>query len=117
MSIKSSLSKTEKLKKDDFGVFLRCDYDQVSFLILNHFEAEVVRVHGGEFVVNSSDKIQYIICFLVKGDIDGLYDMYSQSYDIYMEGIDANAGQVQTFNTVFMVLVHMATKILAKTSK
>ena len=114
MSIKSSLSKQEKLNINDFEVFLNCDYDQVSFMILNHLEKEIIRVHGKEFISNSSDKIQYIIGFLIQKDLGGMYEMYSESFDLYINSLNQDAGQKQTFNVVFFVLVHMAIKILAE---
>jgi hypothetical protein len=77
-------------------------------------EQQVAKSQGEQFLIQSSDKIQYIMGLILQDELDELYNMYSNSFDIYMQACNNDIEQVCMFNTVFIVLVHITMKIIRK---
>ena len=84
------------------------------YMLLNYLEQEISKQQGPHFFTNSSDKIQFIMGFILNEDFNGIYDMYSGSYDIYMNTCGNDINYVNGFNIVFLVLIHIAMKIIRK---
>ena len=83
MSLVDSLARKKKLGAEDVELVLKIN-NQKDYMLMNYFEQEVVRQHGQKFLMESVDKIQYITGFILNSDLTGLYNMYSQCFDIYM---------------------------------
>ena len=113
MSLVDSLARKKKLGAEDVELVLKIN-NQKDYMLMNYFEQEVIRQHGQKFLVESVNKIQYITGFILHVDMAGLYQMYSESFDIYMDMCNNNIDCGQGFNIVFLVLIHISMKIIRK---
>jgi hypothetical protein len=113
MSLVDSLARKKKLGAEDVELVLKIN-NQKDYMLMNYFEQEVVRQHGQKFLMESVDKIQYITGFILNSDLTGLYNMYSQCFDIYMDSCNNDINCVNGFNIVFFVLIHISMKIIRK---
>lgn len=108
------ISTMRRLEKKDIEILLN-DTDNIKdYMLLNSLERNLIRCHGSQFIIESSDKVQYIMGFILQNNVQGLYDMYSNCFDLYMNECGGNIASSQSFNIVFSVLIHMAKKILRK---
>jgi hypothetical protein len=113
MAIVDAVSRKRKLSTDDFELVINIQ-SRHDYMLLNYFEQEIIRQHGEHFVKQSGDKIQYITGFILNNDIKGLFNMYEGSFNIYMQSCNNDINFVNGFNTVFLVLIHIAMKIIRK---
>ena len=113
MALIDAVSGKRKLSAEDVEFVVRID-NRHDYMMLNYFEQEIIRQHGEQFIVNSGDKIQYITGFILNNDMPGLFKMYEGCFSIYMSTCNNNIDFVNGFNTVFLVLIHIAMKIIRK---
>lgn len=113
MALVDAVSRKRKLSAEDVELVVNIT-NKHDYMLLNYFEQEIVRQHGKQFIIESGDKIQYIIGFILNDDMDGLFNMYEGSFTVYMNTFNNNIDLVNGFNTVFLVLIHIAMKIIRK---
>lgn len=106
------ITKKEKLNNDDLNKIASQTDNLSDYMFMNHLERELVRKNGKDFLNQVSDKIQFIMGFILKDDLNGLKAMYDECFDIYMSGCNYDIDCVNGFNIVFIVLIHMAKKIV-----
>lgn len=109
------ITKRGRLEAEDVSNVLNHTDDLAEYTFMNYLERELVRQNGQEFLIQASDKVQFIMGFILQHNYEGLFNMYNRCFDIYMEGCNNNILYANGFNIVFVVLIHMAKKILRKT--
>ncbi len=113
MSLADCVTKRNKLGMEDLLLVVNVD-SQKDYMFLNYLEQEVSTHHGQTFFMESINKVQYIMGFILIKDYKGLYSMYNECFDIYMESCDNNIDYINGFNIVFLVFIHLAMKIIRK---
>ena len=103
-----------KMQIEDIRYVLYKTENKKDYITLNYFEREVISQHGSNFVVESADKIQYIMHFILEDNPEGLYEMYDHCFNIYMNNCGHDINRIDGFNIVFTVLIHIALKIIRK---
>lgn len=114
MSLVECITKKRRLDTEDVLYIVRETNNQKDYLFMNYLEQEIIKQYGKQFIMESANKIQYIIGFLLKEDIDGLEVMYNGCFDQYMSMTNESPERIDGFNIVFIVLIHMAYKIIRK---
>jgi hypothetical protein len=113
MSLANAMASKRKLRAEDVEAVVKLN-NQRDYMLLNYMEQEIIRQHGQKFLVESGNKIQYIIGFILNSDMPGLFTMYNECFDIYMNSCNHNIDYVNSFNIVFLVLIHVSMKIIRK---
>ena len=113
MSLADCIAKRNKLGTEDLLLVVNVN-SQKDYMMLNYLEREIAEHHGQSFFIESTNKVQYIMGFILMKDYTGLSAMYNECFDIYMESCDNNIDFVNGFNIVFLVLIHLAMKIIRR---
>ena len=113
MSLVEIIAKKDRLTKDELLFVLNINTKK-DYLMMNYLQQEISRQHGPNFFVDSTDKIQYIMGFILSKKLDGLYEMYSGSLDVYYNTSNNQTENMQGFNIVFLTLIHLAMKVIRK---
>lgn len=108
------ITKKSRLETEDLMKILNQTDNLADYMFMNYLEREIVRQNGQDFLINSSNKVQYLMGFLMREDYEGVCKMYNGSFDIYMSDCNHDIAFADGFNIVFLVLIHMAKKILRK---
>ncbi len=113
MALIDAVSGKRRLSAEDVEFVVNIN-NRHDYMLLNYFEQEIIRQHGERFIIDSGDKIQYITGFILNNDMAGLFKMYEGCFSIYMNSCNNDINYVNGFNTVFLVLIHVAMKIIRK---
>jgi hypothetical protein len=113
MSLADCVAKRNKLGMEDLLLVVNVD-SQKDYMFLNYLEQEVSSHHGQSFFMESINKVQYIMGFILIKDYNGLFTMYSECFNIYMESCGNNIDYINGFNIVFLVFIHLAMKIIRR---
>ena len=114
MDLKSIINSKTKLNNEQIDYLLNKTNNQADYLLLNYMEQRIIEVHGKDFVKNNTPKIQYIMGIILQGDINDYNKFYSGCFEQYMQSCGRNLKAVPGFNIIFIVLTHIAIKILRK---
>ena len=106
------ITKKEKLNGEELNRIVNESNNLSEYMFMNYLERELVKKNGKAFLHRVSDKIQFIMGFILQDDLIGLKAMYDECFDIYMLGCNYNLDYANGFNIVFVVLIHMAKKIV-----
>ena len=109
------ITKRGRLGAEDLKDVVNRTDNLADYMFMNYLEREIVRQNGKEFLVESGNKVQYLMGFIMREDIEGLCKMYNGCFDAYMSACNNDIAYADGFNIVFIVLIHMAKKILRKT--
>ena len=108
------ISKKRRLDNEDLNFIIEKTDNKKDYMFLNFLEQEIISQYGKNFLIESSDKIQCIIGFVLDNDYQSLYDMYNGSFDNYMGFCNNDDNCICGFNITFIVLIHMSMKILRR---
>lgn len=113
MSLADMVTGKKKLCAEDIEFVVNIDTAK-DYMFMNYLEQEIIKQHGQQFLVQSTDKVQYIMGFVLNKDFNGLFEMYSSCLKIYMDSCNNDINCLDGFNIVFLVLVHVTMKIIRK---
>jgi hypothetical protein len=113
MSLADMVTGKKKLCAEDIEFVVNIDTAK-DYMFMNYLEQEIIKQHGQQFLVQSTDKVQYIMGFVLNKDFSGLFEMYNSCLKIYMDSCNNDINCLDGFNIVFLVLVHVTMKIIRK---
>lgn len=114
LDLNSIVNSKDKLTAEQLEYILNKTDNQPDYLLLNYMEQRIIEVHGQNFIKSNSSKIQYIMGLIIQGNINDFYEFYSGCFEQYMEACGRNIKAIPGFNIIFIVLIHIAIKLLRK---
>lgn len=115
MELKDIILKKTYISKEEMLYLVNKTNNKKDYIFLNYLEKRLIDIKGKDFIQKSHHRIQYIMGLLLENDIDGLYNMYSESLKEYIK-ISKNFDSTDSFNITFSTLIHISIKILRKHS-
>ena len=117
MDLESIINSKSKFQMAEIDYILNNTDNQTDYLLLNYMEQKIIEIHGPEFIKNNTTKIQYIMGIILQNNIDDYEKLYSGCFDEYMKSCNNDMRAAPGFNIIFIVLTHIAIKILRKNKK
>ena len=108
------LNKNSKLARNDILTLMHKADTANDYFVQSYVEQRLAITHGKNFFVNSQKKIETITYCLAHNAEDDLWNLYSNSFDIFMNKVENDFDQIMSFNIIFICFISIGRRMLRK---